>query len=526
MTDGGGPTRPVPATPSVTARGGRGLNIITALAQDWGVRDDARGEVTVWVVVHADARHAGSLATTCGPASRSTFAGFRRSGLGPSRTARLTDRDRRRPREVRPYRTGTPGARSRRPGRSSERGPSRDAARHVQDARGALRPHGSRSVPARAARLAPVRAVRRNRETPTMAKKRTPDEGRSSRQLDGRGDPGRRAPASPAPAAPAAATRPVTAGPPRTPSPSWCSAPSRGCPASATGSRCASWCPPPPSSCTLKDGLPEGVPSVTLATVLPMAWPALRRDDGSVLLGLQNDTASGDISRDLADTLQRALTAEPGTPVPGPPRPGRRAAAAGPARPRRRVRASCAPRASSSGFRTRENADRGGDRLPGAGQRRRHPDREARRCRRRLLVRDARTRTTCAGSCRTPRSSCWTRSRGCTPRARSARRRHPSRRLLPRARPDRAGLGPADRRHRGGRREAGGRVRRAARRGAGLGRAADRRRSAGRAAGSPTARSRSAETRLTPRSGLADRSARPTGSSGRVTPVTTPRCGR
>ncbi|MEH0420070.1 DUF5926 family protein [Streptomyces sp. B21-083] len=68
---------------------------------------------------------------------------------------------------------------------------------------------------------------------------------------------------------------------------------------------------------TLKGGLPEGVPSVTLATVLPMAWPALRRDDGSVLLGLQNDTASGDISRDLADTLQRALTAAPGTPVQG-----------------------------------------------------------------------------------------------------------------------------------------------------------------------------------------------------------------
>lgn len=66
---------------------------------------------------------------------------------------------------------------------------------------------------------------------------------------------------------------------------------------------------------TLKEGLPEGVPSVTLATVLPMAWPALRRDDGSVLLGLQNDTPSGDISRDLADTLTRALAAEPGTPV-------------------------------------------------------------------------------------------------------------------------------------------------------------------------------------------------------------------
>ncbi|MFJ5778540.1 ATP-binding protein [Streptomyces sp. NPDC093094] len=52
VTDGGGPTRPAPATPSVTAHGGRGLNIITALADDWGVRDDARGEVTVWVVVH------------------------------------------------------------------------------------------------------------------------------------------------------------------------------------------------------------------------------------------------------------------------------------------------------------------------------------------------------------------------------------------------------------------------------------------------------------------------------------------
>jgi hypothetical protein len=75
----------------------------------------------------------------------------------------------------------------------------------------------------------------------------------------------------------------------------------------------------------LKESLPEGVPSVTLATVLPMAWPALRRDDGSVLLGLQNDTASGDISRDLADTLQRALTAQPGTPV-----QGRRAPAEGP----------------------------------------------------------------------------------------------------------------------------------------------------------------------------------------------------
>ncbi|MDT9681830.1 ATP-binding protein [Streptomyces sp. TRM76323] len=51
VTDGGGPTRPAPSTPSVTARGGRGLNIISALAQEWGVRDSASGEVTVWVLV-------------------------------------------------------------------------------------------------------------------------------------------------------------------------------------------------------------------------------------------------------------------------------------------------------------------------------------------------------------------------------------------------------------------------------------------------------------------------------------------
>ncbi|MFX4291869.1 DUF5926 family protein [Streptomyces bohaiensis] len=76
---------------------------------------------------------------------------------------------------------------------------------------------------------------------------------------------------------------------------------------------------------SLRDGLPEGVPSVTLATVLPLAWPALRRQDGSVLVALQNDTATGDLSRDLADVLLRALEAEPGNPVaagrPGPDGP-------------------------------------------------------------------------------------------------------------------------------------------------------------------------------------------------------------
>ncbi len=65
----------------------------------------------------------------------------------------------------------------------------------------------------------------------------------------------------------------------------------------------------------LRDGLPDGVPAVTLATVLPMAWPALRRESGEVLVALQNDTASGDVSRDLAGTLVAALAGDPGSPV-------------------------------------------------------------------------------------------------------------------------------------------------------------------------------------------------------------------
>lgn len=64
---------------------------------------------------------------------------------------------------------------------------------------------------------------------------------------------------------------------------------------------------------TLCDGRDR---TVTLATVLPMAWPALVRQDGEVLLGLQVTTGTGDPSRDLGSALARALEAEPGNPVP------------------------------------------------------------------------------------------------------------------------------------------------------------------------------------------------------------------
>lgn len=52
VTDGGASTRPLPANPSVTARGGRGLSIVGKLASDWGVRH-APGRVTVWAELPA-----------------------------------------------------------------------------------------------------------------------------------------------------------------------------------------------------------------------------------------------------------------------------------------------------------------------------------------------------------------------------------------------------------------------------------------------------------------------------------------
>lgn len=57
VTDGGGATRPAPASPSLTARGGRGLGIVGTLALEWGVRDRP-GEVTVWAVLPVRGRHA------------------------------------------------------------------------------------------------------------------------------------------------------------------------------------------------------------------------------------------------------------------------------------------------------------------------------------------------------------------------------------------------------------------------------------------------------------------------------------
>jgi hypothetical protein len=61
---------------------------------------------------------------------------------------------------------------------------------------------------------------------------------------------------------------------------------------------------------SLKDGT-----AVTMATVLPLAWPGMVRADGSRFLGLQVASRSGDASRDLAAVLEDVVTASPGTSI-------------------------------------------------------------------------------------------------------------------------------------------------------------------------------------------------------------------
>ena len=66
--------------------------------------------------------------------------------------------------------------------------------------------------------------------------------------------------------------------------------------------------------------------TVLLCSLLPMAAPALVRDDGSIWLGLQVQHSFADPSRDLGAVLEKALTAEKGTLVglTDPPGPGPR----------------------------------------------------------------------------------------------------------------------------------------------------------------------------------------------------------
>src|ERR671913_2533792 len=58
---------------------------------------------------------------------------------------------------------------------------------------------------------------------------------------------------------------------------------------------------------------------VTLASVLPGGTPALVRANGEILLGVQTQASSDDVSRDIGTALAAALEAPAGAPVdPGP----------------------------------------------------------------------------------------------------------------------------------------------------------------------------------------------------------------
>src|SRR5512135_2380187 len=78
----------------------------------------------------------------------------------------------------------------------------------------------------------------------------------------------------------------------------------------------------PAATAVVRTVADAGDQDVTVATVLPMAWPGLRRPDSSIVIGLQTAGGSGDPSRDAADALMRALAAEPGSPIPERDLPG------------------------------------------------------------------------------------------------------------------------------------------------------------------------------------------------------------
>ena len=62
----------------------------------------------------------------------------------------------------------------------------------------------------------------------------------------------------------------------------------------------------------LREGVVPDDRSVRLCSLLPMAAPALVREDGSIWLGLQVQHSFGDPSRELAAVLLRAYDAQPG----------------------------------------------------------------------------------------------------------------------------------------------------------------------------------------------------------------------
>jgi len=71
----------------------------------------------------------------------------------------------------------------------------------------------------------------------------------------------------------------------------------------------------PAATATVRTTAEHGGVDVTVATVLPLAWPGLHRADGERLVGLQAPGSTGDPSRDLSAALLAVLASEPGQPL-------------------------------------------------------------------------------------------------------------------------------------------------------------------------------------------------------------------
>ena len=168
---------------------------------------------------------------------------------------------------------------------------------------------------------------------------------------------------------------------------------------------------------TLKDGVADGR-TVQLCSLLPMAAPALSRADGSIWLGLQVQHGFGDPSRDLAAVLLKALESEPGAGVIGltdAPGDG----------PRLQDLVADAPLEVTvhDGFdywiADVEDPDGSAAASLEQANAAAEPERPARLASRRRTGPTSAPASTCAGCCRTTRSRCSTRWRGCTSPART-----------------------------------------------------------------------------------------------------------
>lgn len=71
----------------------------------------------------------------------------------------------------------------------------------------------------------------------------------------------------------------------------------------------------PSATARVRTSAVHGGRDVTIATVLPLAWPALHRADDTVLVGLQTQVGSGDAGRDVAHALLAALAAPAGSSI-------------------------------------------------------------------------------------------------------------------------------------------------------------------------------------------------------------------